>query len=124
MKVITEIRNIKNSQFELCPLGQHKSKNTFVKALNFPEFIENTGFQKHLKSLTFQTNKRKVFKNNLNFMKSQLKMCQLGQCNSKNTFIQNLKFSNVIGNSDSKTDLKCENFQTYKEKVIKKNDIP
>ena len=59
---------------------------------------------------------------NLNFIKSQFKMCRFGQYNSKNSF-KALKFSKGIENSDFNKHLKCENFQTYKEKVIKKNEI-
>ena len=121
MKVITENRNFINSQFKICRLGQHNSKNTYVRALKFSEVIVNSDFQKRLKSNIIQANKRKVMKENRNLIYSQFKMCPLGQYNSKNTFVRGLKFSEVIVNSDFKKHLKSNNIQANEMKVMTKN---
>ena len=111
MKVKTENRNIKNSQFKLCPLGQYNSKYTFVRGLKFSEVIVNSDFKKHLQSEIFQTNKMKVITENRNFIYSQIKMCRLGQYNSKNTFVRALKFSEAFNLRESRTILL--NYQIY-----------
>ena len=75
---MTEIRNFINFQFKIYRLGYDKSKNTFVRALKFPEVIVIFDFKKHLQCEIFQTYKMKVITENGNFINSQFKICRLG----------------------------------------------
>ena len=118
---MTENRNFIYSQFKMCRLGQYNSKYTFVRGLKLSEVNENSDFQKHLQSEIFKTNKMKVITENRNFIYSQIKMCRLGQYNSKCTFVRGLKFSEVIVNSDFKKRLKFDIIQVHEIKVITEN---
>ena len=118
---MTENRNFIYSQFKMCRLGQYNSKYTFVRGLKLSEVNENSDFQKHLQSEIFKTNKMKVITENRNFIYSQIKMCRLGQYNSKNTFVRELKFFVVIANFDFTKHLKSDIFQTDEMKVITEN---